>query len=1725
MGFKIRRLLMLFAVCLLVTELLTGLIPIRDARVFAGTGGEIYTFAGGNYGDSGDGGSATDAELSNPSAVAVDGSGNLYIADTDNNKIRKVLTDGSISTVAGNGNYGYAGDEGQAVEAELRSPAGVAIDSAGNLYIADKYNNRVRRVAPDGVITTIAGTGSSDYAGDNGPAVDAALSSPSGVAVDSAGNLYIADTSNHRIRKVDTTGFITTVAGSDDSGYSGDGGPAVDARLYYPNAVAVDDAGNLYIADTYNNRIRKVDISGNISTVAGTSGTDGYSGDGGLAVDAQLNEPEGITVDGSGNLYIADTDNNRIRKVIPNGIIMTITGTGTAGYSGDGAPGKLAEIDGPAGLAMSSGGDMYIADKYNYAIRKQVTYIPSSDASLTNIVLSSGTLSPAFAPGTFEYAASVVNGVSSIRVTPTTSDSLITVKVNGESVASGSQSGDITLDVGSNTITLAALAEDGVTTKTYTITIERLRSSNANLSQLTLSGGPLSPAFAPNITSYTANASQSEITVTPTMADAMATVKVNGATVANGAASPLIPLAVGITAITIDVTAQDGTTTKTYTINVTRTISSNADLSGLVLSNGTLSPTFRAETTNYTASVGNGVSSITVKPTVADGSSAVSVNDVPVTSGGASASLPLIVGSNAITVKVTAEDGTVKTYTVTVSRAASSNADLSGLELSGGMLTPSFLPGTYKANVGNNVSNVTIKPTAADPAHATVTVSLYNGSGTLVSGPSPVASGAASPSLALDVGSNTISLSVTAEDGTTRTYTVTVTRGASGNAELSDLTLSSGTLTPAFGGTYTAAVGNSVSSITVTATFSDAANATAAASVYDNDGTLASGPHTLASGAESTSLPLSVGRNVISILVTAQDGSLRTYTVTVTRAALGGSADLSGLILSGGTLSPVFDADTTSYTSIVGNSVNSITLTPTTEDGRAAVSVNDEPIISGGTSTIPLAAGSNAIAVKVTAEDGTIKTYTVTVSRAAGSNADLSDLELSGGMLTPSFLPGTYKASVDNNVSSVTIKPTAADPSHATITVSLYNGSGALVSGPSPVASGTASPSLALGVGSNTISLSVTAEDGTTKTYTVTVTRGASSNAELSHLTLSSGTLTPAFGGTYTAAVGNSVSSITVTATFSDAANATAAASVYDGDGTLASGPHPLTGGAESPSLPLSVGSNTISILVTAQDGVSRTYTVTVTRAALSNGADLSGLVLSNGTLSPGFEPFRTDYTSSVDNSVDNVTVTIEAPDEDMSEMTVSVYNSSGTLIGGPFDMSSGTAAFSLPLVVGSNEIAIIVRTNDNVTNTYKVKIARAAAPAIGGGAMPPVNIPLVDDQPVIDLNGQEFDLEDIDTNQPYAALEATPQDGVVIVNIPASVLTELAIQNPGFYLELKTPYGSYQVPVDLALIIPELPKWMAKYNLQAADLGFKFVLTDRSEDPTLQSALEEDLPGGEAISDMVDFHLEIVNRKTGQSIGTVERFSQAITRILPLSGRVSGMPKQWGAFRYNETTKQYEFVPARTVSIDGLTYALIRSYSNSVYVVVDHAISFKDVNRGWSKPLIELAASKGIIQGTGDGKFEPARTVTRAEFVTMLVRALGRGGSADSSSPYNDVKPDAWYSEAVVDAKSLGLLDFAGGRIFLPNRPLTREEMASMLAAALTMEHVPIPGKYVDLEAYQDVGSIQAAYLESVRTMIRLNIMTGTGADTFSPKETTTREQAAAVIIRTLQALGWLDI
>ena len=410
----------------------------RDASVVRkiAANGTITTVAGsGTPGYTGDGGAAISAQINGPFGIALDSAGSLYIADTTNNVVRNVSPDGTISTVAGTGTPGYLGDGGTARSAWLNGPEGVALDAAGNLYIADTFNGRVRRVGTDGIITTAAGIGSTGiFSGDGGPAISAGISLPPDVASDRAGNLYIADFGNSRVRMV-TNGIITTAAGRNDgvppidgeeavnarfegptgltvdrggniyfvesgigsgtglalgdykvwkvnaagiltlfagngiASFSGDGGAATAAQFNGPVGVAAGAAGVVYISDTQNQRVRAVAPGGTLATVAGT-GVAGFNGEIVSPRAAQLNRPQGVAADALGNWYLADTANNRVRKVQPGGNLFTIAGNGNASYFGDGGPALKASVNQPEGVAVDTAGNVYIADTLDHAVRK-----------------------------------------------------------------------------------------------------------------------------------------------------------------------------------------------------------------------------------------------------------------------------------------------------------------------------------------------------------------------------------------------------------------------------------------------------------------------------------------------------------------------------------------------------------------------------------------------------------------------------------------------------------------------------------------------------------------------------------------------------------------------------------------------------------------------------------------------------------------------------------------------------------------------------------------------------------------------------------------------------------------------------------------------------------------------------------------------------------------------------------------------------------------------------------------------------------------------------------------------------------------------------------------------------------------------------------------------------------------------------------------------------------
>ena len=405
--------------------------------------GTISTFAGnGEGGFSSDGGAATAAELNIPIAVAADALGNVFIVDSGNNRIRKVDGNGVISTVAGNGTAGYSGDGGLAINATLNNPGGIAVDAAGNLYISDTQNHCIRKVDADGIISTVAGTGSFGFSGDGGLAINATLYFPAGLALDISGNLYVADRRNSRIRKVSASGIITTVVGNGTQGFSGDGGQASNASISQPVALAVDTGGNLYVVDQGSLRIRKVDPSGVIITIAG-GGTPGFIGDGGPATKTELNYPTSTAFDSVGNLYIADAGNNRIRKVDAGGIISTVAGNGSPGSSGDGGQATDAELNFPVGVAFDSSDDLYIADTNNYRIRKVDRQgVISTFAGIGNPGFS-GDGGPATSANLFNPEAVAVDKVGNVYIADTQNNRLRMVNKSGiiSTVAGGANSG------------------------------------------------------------------------------------------------------------------------------------------------------------------------------------------------------------------------------------------------------------------------------------------------------------------------------------------------------------------------------------------------------------------------------------------------------------------------------------------------------------------------------------------------------------------------------------------------------------------------------------------------------------------------------------------------------------------------------------------------------------------------------------------------------------------------------------------------------------------------------------------------------------------------------------------------------------------------------------------------------------------------------------------------------------------------------------------------------------------------------------------------------------------------------------------------------------------------------------------------------------------------------------------------------------------------------------
>jgi hypothetical protein len=718
------------------------------------------------------------------------------------------------------------------------------------------------------------------------------------------------------------------------------------------------------------------------------------------------------------------------------------------------------------------------------------------------------------------------------------------------------------------------------------------------------------------------------------------------------------------------------------------TVNPVVELASLGVDPGTLQPAFSGGTTQYTVDLSSNITSVTVTAQPAVSGDTVTINGQPTTNsviplGAAGTTTPVSI--------VVSETGTnSRTYTILLVRAGlTGNNSLQNLTLSSGTLTPAFDPNVqvYTVDVANNVGTIAMTPTLSDPA-ATMTV---NGQ--------PTGSGQAQTITLGPAGQSTIiPIVVTAQNGSPKSYQVTVSRGVSANNNLQSLTVSPGTLNPTFSAnrtSYTVNVASGATEVTVTPRMQDAA----ATMTVNGQATNSGQARTIQLGGPGSNTP-------VFIIVTAQNGTQKTYTVGVTRAALGGNNNLSALTVSPGTLNPAFNANTLSYTVDVASSVTSVSVTPTRQDSNATITVNGQAATSGQARTIQLGGpGSNTpILIIVTAQNGSQKTYTVGVNRAAlGGNNNLSALTVSPGNLDPDFDEDTlvYSINVGSNVGSVSVTPTRQD-SNATITV---NGQA--------TTSGQARTVNLNPAGQTTIiPIVVTAQNGSQKTYTVNVVRAAlGGNNNLSALAISPGTLTPAFTAartSYTANVGSGVDSVTVTATKSDSN----ASMTINGQGTNSGQARSISLGAP--------GSNTeIDITVVAPNGTPRIYTVNVSRGALGGNNNLSALTISPGTLSPAFTAARTSYTANVGSGVDSVTVTATLQDTSAS-MTV---NGQGTNSGQARSISLGAAGTS-------TEIEIIVTAPNGDQKFYTVTVNRSALTAPPAPASAPDLIPEDDSCP-----------------------------------------------------------------------------------------------------------------------------------------------------------------------------------------------------------------------------------------------------------------------------------------------------------------------------------------------------------------------------------------------------------
>ena len=913
----------------------------------------------------------------------------------------------------------------------------------------------------------------------------------------------------------------------------------------------------------------------------------------------------------------------------------------------------------------------------------------SNDSTLSIITASTGTFSPSFQSTITNYILTVNNLNTSVYFTPISGNiNSVIVFNNTTTVGSGSVTPTVFLPVGYTTSTIRVTSQYQ-TTSTYTISINRLKSSNNLLSSLFVDVNELVPDFSSTLTNYTltVSTSQDNLYIAAVTADSNSTITINGSAAISGLVY-LKDLVFGRNVISIVVTAQDNST-RTYTINVTR-LSTVALLSNIVVDQGTIAPSFSQGTFFYNVFVLNTVTSIRVKGTLLDDASTLYVDNVLTTSTVFSLPAPLKLGVNAVDVRIVSSDGTTtQFYRVTVKRGFSSTATLSSLVLTAGALVPTFNSTitNYVATVTNNISSISVIPTASEEYSKIATNNVVG------------VSGEESDLIPLTVGNNNINVTVTAPDEIVqRTYTVVVTRQGSSNSLLSNLAISNAVLSPSFNSTttnYSATVGYTISSISITPTL---ANSNASIRINNISATNGS----------QTSVPLSIGTNTILTVVTAQDGiTTSTYRLVIARKA-NYNTNLADIQISSGVLYPAsngiitgegFSTSVTNYISYASHYTTSTDLVVIKEDIGASLKINGVSTTSGATTTIPLVGynilntttnriewvGNTTINVTCIAADPFyVQTSTITVVRLANNISTLTNLILSTATLTPSFTFDNTDYFIGLPYSFVTpiqFKPFTTDP---TARVYVDN---------EEVASGTFSTGIKIPVGNTEVRISVISGSGASTVYLVSIDRaakGLSDDATLARLELSTGTYYPSFKSTTTVYNSNftyDVSSIRIKPTKSFTR-----ASIQVNGVAVASGEF-------SNNIAIPVGRSTATIMVTAEDLVTKKYYYLNLARTGSSNPYLSKLYVNSGYLEPAFEKNVTRYTVNV--SYDTKTVAVK-PFVENNQCQVSI-NTLG--------IPPGVWSQPLNLNVGNNIIKVVTLAGDGITGAvYQINFIRASA-------------------------------------------------------------------------------------------------------------------------------------------------------------------------------------------------------------------------------------------------------------------------------------------------------------------------------------------------------------------------------------------------------------------------------